>query len=495
MIESRAEPSETAQRWLLAGSVAIGLFAAALDTMVNVALPTLAGSFDTTLASLQWIIIAFVATSTALSIGVGAAADRFGLERFFSGGLLLYAATMLLVAVAPNLEVLIALRVLQGVAAAAMMAVGPALLAQAFPLGQRGRALGIVAGTQGAGLVFSGFAGGLLIDALGWQAIFLGRLPFFAVALPLAWLARRGREPQANATADSGGLPFDVSGAVTLFLAVGTLLVGLNLLGASAGQLPALALIFVASAFGISFLVVERRARWPILAPALFRRRPFTVAILASFLNSLGVFTVWFIFPFFVADVMGRDARVLGLLLGTQGLAMALAAPVGGWLADHVRPQYVMTAAGLCVAAGLGWISRLDASASVTVGALPLLLTGAGQGALGPAARTLVFDSVPRDRFGSASGVLNLGRSMGLVISVAVFSAIFSVRQDAHLSALLGQGLSEGAAQVPAHVQAFRETFLLAALVALAGAASSLLARKRQASVVDWPAPTSIEAD
>ncbi|MDA0302114.1 MAG: MFS transporter, partial [Chloroflexi bacterium] len=135
-------------RWLIVASVSVGLFAAALDTTVNVALPAMSQSLGVSLPALQWIIIAFVATNTALSVGAGSAADRFGAERFFLGGLLLYALAMLLIALAPNLQVLVALRVLQGVAAAAVLTVGPVLVAAVFPAGERGRVLGATASAQ-----------------------------------------------------------------------------------------------------------------------------------------------------------------------------------------------------------------------------------------------------------------------------------------------------------------------------------------------------------
>ena len=466
------------ERWLIAASVSVGLFAAALDTTVNVALPALADSFDVDFPALQWIIIAFVATNTALSVGAGSAADRFGLERFFRWGLVLYAAAMPLIAFAPNLPVLVALRVLQGVAASAVLTVGPVLVASAFPAGIRGRVLGITAGTQAAGMVASGFGGGLLIQTFGWQAIFLGRLPFLFVAFLRALVAVRGHGLSTRVSADALDRRFDLAGAVVLVVALGSLLLGLNLVGRAGGPLPALTLV-LATVAAVAFVLVERRAAWPILDLALFRQRPFSVALAALLLNSLGVFTIWFIFPFFVANVLGYGARALGVLFGIQGLAMAVSSPLGGWLADRVHPPHVMVAAGIAVAAGLVSIARLDADSSILAAALPLVLTGAGQGALGPAAWTLVLNRVPPERLGTASGALNLGRSMGVVLSVALFSAIFATREDAHLAALVGDGLNEVAARLPAHIEAFRETFRLAALVALAGAACSLLAWRR----------------
>jgi EmrB/QacA subfamily drug resistance transporter len=450
-------------RRLIVASVSLGLFAAALDTTVNVALPAMSQSLGASLPSLQWIIIAFVATNTALSVGAGSAADRFGAERFFLGGLVLYALAMLLIALAPNLQVLVALRVLQGVAAAAVLTVGPVLVAAVFPPGVRGRVLGATASAQAVGMVASGFAGGLLVQAFGWPSIFLARLPFLLVAFALALLVLRGRRIAAGVPGAASERRFDLAGALVLVVTLGALLLGLNLLAGTGGALP-VGLLLLAAASASAFVWVERRASWPILDLALFGRRPFAVAVGAQFLVTLGAFTIFFIFPFFVADVLGHGARSLGVLFGVQGLAMAISSPLAGRLCDRVQPARVMTAAGASIAGALVWIAGLPADSGLAAAALPLVLAGAGQGAMATAAWTLVFNSVPGERSGTGSGALNLGRSMGVVLSVALFSAIFAARQEVHLAAL----------PLEAPVEAFRETFRLAALVVVAGVACTV---------------------
>ena len=232
---------------------------------------------------------------------------------------------------------------------------------------------------------------------------------------------------------------------------------------------------------------MELRAPWPVLDLSLFRRRRFTAAFLTLLLNSLGAFVIFFVFPFFVADVLGRGAATLGFLLGTQGLCAAISAPLGGRLADRVPPQRIVTAASASVVAALLWLSTLDVSSTLLQATLPLALAGAAQGTLRAAARTLVFNSVPQDRFGTASGALNLGGSMGLVLSVAAFTAFFATRLDHHTTRLLAQGLTGAATDIPAHVEAFRETFRLGSLVALTAVVASTLAWRSPQSAAHSP--------
>ena len=463
------------RRWLIAGCVSLGLFASALDTTVNVALPTIAAAFDTDLASLQWIIIAFVTTGTALGVSMGSAGDRFGLARLFRWGLLVYAVAMLLLGLAPNLVVLVGLRVVQGFASAAVLSVGPAIVASAFSAGERGRALGLIGGTQAFGGVVSGFAGGLLVASFGWPVIFFARIPFLVAALLLAFVVLDDNQPRAiRARIESR---FDLRGALALAVAIGSLLVGLNLLRASGvGLAPALLLLAVTLVAGAAFVHVELRAPWPVLDLALFRRRPFAVAFVTMLLNSLGSFVIFFIFPFFVAEVLGRGAATLGFMLGVQGVCGAVAAPVAGRVADRVPPQRVVTVASIAMAVAVIWMSTLDAASTLVAATVPLALAGVGQGALRAAARTMVFNSVPQTRFGTASGALNLGASMGLVLSVAAFTALFATRSDSHTARLLAEGLSEVAAETPAHVAAFRDTFRVGGLVVVLSVAASLIA-------------------
>ncbi len=471
-----AGPSDDARgawrRRLLSIGVAAGLFGASLDSTVNVALPSLAAAFRSDQAGLQWIIIAFVTTNMALSIGAGSAGDRFGQERLFRWGLVLYAAAMLLIALAPDLRALVAFRVVQGVAAAVVLAAGPALAASTFPAAVRGRVLGVTAGMQAAGSVASGFGGGLLIDLLGWQAIFVGRVPFLLGAALLVWMIPRTRS--AAATADAT-IRFDVTGALTLALALASLVIGVNLAARDATSFLAPALMALAIVMAIVFVRWERRAAAPMLDVTVLRRRPVRVALGTVFLSSLGMFTIWFIFPFFVSDVLGRGPRTLGALFGIQGTAMAAAGPLGGWLTDRLPPARVLTLAGLAVVTGLALIARLGPDSGLWAATIPLILAGAGQGALVPASWTLALGAFPAGRSGTAFGALNLGRSLGVVLSVALFSAILALREAAHRAAVGDEAV--------AHLAAFRETFALAALVAAAGVGCSLLAWRSEEQV------------
>lgn len=480
MSESVSNPPASRKlQWLISVCVGLGLFVGALDTTVNVALPTIAREFGIDVGAIQWIIIAFVTTSTGLSVSMGSAGDRFGLWRLFGLGLLVQALSMVLIGFAPNFETLIAFRVLQGIGAAAIMSVGPALIGLSFTRGERGRALGVATAAQAIGGVLAGFGGGMLVDIFGWSAIFFGRLPFIALALLL--MASLLRDRSFNQSRESKSVlfrrSFDLWGATAMFIAVACLLIGLNLARSiGLNSLVVGSLLLGAIVSTVVFIRIERSVEWPVLDLTLFRIRGFTSVLLTFALSWLGAFTIWFIFPFYIADVLERGASSLGFLLGTLGLCTAIFASVGGWMADRVRPDWLVTVAAVVVSVALLWVSKLGADASIIDVLIPLALAGSGQGALQAAGRTRVFNSVPQSQFGAASGALNLGRSMGIVMSVAVFSSLFLAREDTYSIQLISAGMNMANAEVPAFVEAFQYTFKLASLVALLGGVTSLFA-------------------
>jgi EmrB/QacA subfamily drug resistance transporter len=471
------------RKWLVAGAVGVGLFAGALDNTVNVALPTITQSFNSDLASVSWIIVVFMTTSTSLSVGMGSAGDLFGLKRVFIFGLATYAIAMILMGFAPNLPVLVGLRVLQGIGTSAAGVTGPALVGLAFAAGQRGRGLGVVTSSQAVGGIAAGVVGGILVDAFGWPAIFWARVPVILAALVLAFVVLQGAPARAAAAVTRSTLRrerFDKVGATSLLLTVASLLIGLNLIrsqGWSSGLV--IGLFIVATVASVVFVVTERRVTRPVIDLRLFRRLGFTSAFLTLLFSTLGTFLIWFIFPFYVADVLGESAKVLGLLLGLMAVCIALAAPVGGWLSDRVYPHKMVTVATVVLVLAMLWISRMGDRSSVVAIAIPLSLIGVGLGILRTSARTLVLSSVPEDRFGTALGALALGGSVGGVTSVALFSMLFSVRIDAHTLRLSSEGMTAAGLELQAFVAAFQDVFLVGAIMICLALVASLMAWRR----------------
>ena len=442
-------------RWLSLIAASFGMFLGSLDIAVNVALPDITSSFGTDLQTVQWMILFYVGSTTGLQLGLGSAADIYGLKRFYVIGLTIYTLAVLLIGVAPLLSIVFGLRVLQAVGNGLILASVPALVTRIFPPGERGRGLGLMSGIAILGLITGALGGGVLVDTLGWRAIFLARVPLGALAIVLALMAlREQRESESPRS-------FDLRGALTLFVGLAALILFLTLGGRVGWAAPqVLALAALSAGFLIGFVFLEKTADHPILDLAVLRKRVLAPVMVASHLMFMATFVNWFILPFYLSDTLGVNAKVLGFLLMLMTALGAVSAPIGGWLSDRMPPAYLTTLALTIAAAALFWFSLLDARSSVADVATRMAVIGIGIGLFQAANATLIMGTVPGDRLGTGGAILSLSRSMGTVSSVAIMSALFASRLSAH-TATVAQGSAE-----QAFVSAFQDTYLIAGILA-----------------------------
>lgn len=453
-------------RVLVATAAGLGMFLAALDIAVNVALPAMTEDLDADLQSIQWVIVAFIATRAALVMGAGSFADRFGLRPVYILGAASYLVAMFCIAFSSSLESVVGFRVLQALGTGCLYAVSPAIAASVFPIHRRGLSMGFTAGSQALGMLAGTIGAGLLVRWLGWEWVFLGRVPFAVIAIVLGvWFLERRRAGSDSGTAH--GPTFDVAGASLLVGGLLSLIIGLRL-GRSAGWTsPAvLVLLPLAPLFLGAFWRVEQTARWPVLPGYLLRLRGFTVSCLSMFLAHFGVFVIWFIFPFYVADSLGRGALTLGLMLATMAFFNTGFSGVGGWLCDRAGTLPVGFAGLLVMASGMLSMSFLGTTSSLPEVAFRIGIIGAGLGLFQAAAYSLMMGSVPSERFATAGAALSLAQACGTVLAVAVMGGVFGWRSDHHLA-----GLATGAeAEGEAFIKAFKDVFLIGSAVGLLAA-------------------------
>ena len=441
------------------------MFLTSLDITVNVALPNITDSFGTDAVTIQWIIILYVGSSTAMHLGLGGAADAFGLKRMFVLGLIAYTVAVFAIGFAQSLGLLFGLRIFQAVGNGLLMVLAPAIVTLLFPSEFRGRALGIMAALGTLGMMVGSLGGGALVDAFGWRAIFLGRVPLCLAAI--AFSAALLRLPGDSGRRDDQGAwrGFDVWGSAALFTAVGALILMLSLGGRNGWTAVYVPLLGVVAVVGIvAFVVVERRAERPVLQLSVLRNRVLAPALVVSMLAMVSTFVNWFLLPFFVVESLGTSASVWGLLLMLMTVATTLSAPLGGWLSDRWRPAYTITGGLAAAAAAMVTLAVMDAGSSVVQVALGLVGVGVGTGLFQSANANLIMGSMPPDRLGMGGGIMGLSRGLGTVSSVAIMGAIFSARV----------GVREVAfPEEQAFILAFQDTYRVAVVLGLAAIAVS----------------------
>jgi EmrB/QacA subfamily drug resistance transporter len=379
--------------------------------------------------TIEWVIIGYLVVAAALLLSTGRLSDMVGRTPIWMTGLGLFTLASVLCGAAPSLELLIVARLLQGAGAALLLATGTAMLTDAVPPDQRGRALGLGAVAIALGTSVGPTLGGLITEHLSWRWIFFVNVPVGLVAFIAArrFLPRGAGRRQGR---------FDPVGALLLGVGVAALTLGLSFGGewgwASSRLLGTLAIGVVAVA---GALLAEGRVADPIIRLELFRNRVFSSAIASMTLSMLALFSVGFLLPFYFEELRGFSTAHSGWLLTPLPLMLAIVAPIAGAASDR-RGSRLIAPLGLAVnAVALFLLSRLDASSSTWDIVWRLGLAGVGQGLFQAPNTRALMEAAPATDQGAASGLLATSRIAGQALSVAVAGAVF-----------LGLGGSAGAA-------------------------------------------------
>jgi len=469
VLSSTDQPSSTQpsqwQNVLVALAAALGMFLAALDISVNVALPSIRTAFATDLQTVQWVIVVFIATRAGLVMGAGSFADRFGLKPVYIFGTVTYLVAMVVISLSPTLPMVVGFRVLQALGTGCLFAVSPAMVAQIFPRHRQGLGMGFTTASQALGMLAGTLGAGLLVQQLGWQAAFAGRIPFLLVAIALGTIVLR-RSPVLVAHP-----AFDLKGAAALMTALMCLVIGLRL-GASSGWTapPVLVLLPLAPVFLLLFWWLEGQAAWPIVPKTLLSIGGFRVSTFGIFIAYFGVFVIWFIFPFYISDGLARGPLTLGVMLALMASLNVVCSLAGGWVSDKITPSTVGICGLVVLALGLLSMGGLDTDSSLLQVGIRIAIVGAGLGLFQSASYALMMRSVPMERYGTAAAALSLAQAFGMVLAVSTVGTLFAWSQGHHLSTLMAQGVGVAELEGRVFVLAFQDVFRLGAGIVALGA-------------------------
>jgi len=473
--------ADYSRKWWVLLSVAMGIFLSTIDgSIVNVALPTLEEKLDARFSTVQWVVVAYLLVVTSLILGVARLGDMIGKKRIYRTGMVVFTAASLLCGLAPSVGFLIAFRVVQGIGAVMMQALGMAIVTEAFPRTERGRALGIMGTVVSLGISIGPTVGGLLIGTVGWRAIFLVNLPVGIVGFALVQRHVPDWRPP-------GGQRFDALGAVLMLFALLMLALGLTFGPEQGwGSAPILALLISAALGFAVFVAVEKRLAQPMVDLSLFRDPLFSISLLTGFLVFM-VIAGMFVLPFYLERVKGYDPRQVGLFLTVVPAALGLTAPIAGSLSDRYGSRGI-SLIGLVIVAGacLG-VATLDENTSTTGYILRLLPLGLGSGMFQSPNNSAIMGAAPHERLGVASGLLSLSRVFGQVTGLPLIGAVFASRIYAVTT--LDRGMDASNAPPWAIVEGVQAAFLAGAALVAIGVVLAVLAfrldRRRRVAALD----------
>jgi EmrB/QacA subfamily drug resistance transporter len=425
---------------------------AALDaTVVNVALPHIGSDFDASVSALQWVLTGYLLALASLILLGGALGDRYGRRKVFVVGTLWFAAASLLCGAAPNIDVLIAARVLQGVGAALLTPGSLAILQASFRENDRAAAVGAWSGLGGVAGAIGPFVGGWLVDGPGWRWAFLINVPVAALVVVCA----RAAVPESRDPHAARGL--DLVGAALAVVSLGAATWSLTEAGPRGWTNPAVVGAGVVAAVGIGVFVRRmRHTHDPLVPPTLFRSREFTVTNLATVLlySALGV--TFFLVVYQLQVAAGWSALRAGTALMPATLLMLAFSSRSGALAQRIGPRLQLTVGPLLAAGGLLLLARVGSDASWTVHVLPgAIVFGLGLVTFVAPLTATVMGSVDPDHVSVASGVNNAIARTASLAALAVIPVVS------------GLTAATGAAEV---THAYRVSLVIAACLAVAAA-------------------------
>ena len=409
-------------RRLFAGLI-LSLILAAMDqSIVNTALPRMAGDLGG-LAHLSWVVTAFMLASTSATPIFGKLSDMYGRRAFLVGAIALFLGMSMLCGLAQSMPQLIAFRLGQGIGAGGIMTLTQTVIGDVVGPRERVRYQGLFSGAFAFASLAGPLLGGGLTTALSWRWVFYINLPVGVLALVLLWHALPPAPPRKSHR-------IDVAGAALLVISASALLSVFSLGGSLfAWTSPACYALSALAVFGlIAFLAVERRAAEPIISLSLFRIGPFAIGVLTMACMGFAMMSAMVFLPLYFQLVLGLNPAQAGAMMLPQIVAMVISSIFGGRLSVKSGRPKVFMATGIALeAAGLGslaLLSALEADAPAFWGSLAML--GCGMGIAMPNAMAIVQNSVPRDSIGTATASVTFLRSLGGALGVAVSGGVMA---------------------------------------------------------------------
>ncbi len=431
-------------KWKAFSVTSLGSLMAAVDsTVVLLALFPIASDLRTDFITVVWVVLAYLLVSTTFGITLGRLGDLFGRKQMYLAGFGIFTIGSLFSGLAPTGISLVGFRAIQGFGAALLMANSFAIISEAFPARERGRAFGGTAVVWGFGSILGIILGGVIIAFTTWRLIFLINLPIGLIGTLWGYWTLRSTEVRRT------GAPrpyFDLVGGLLFTAAITLLLVAVSwglLYGwsqaATLGMLVGAAILFPVFARWET-----RYALDPVIHAEFFRNRAFTYGVATAFLQMLALFSVNFLLLFYLEGIAGLSVLTASYLILPVAVGTAVVGPFGGILSDRIGPRIVATVGLLLQAGALLFLTRLTTSTPLLDLALVEAVYGVGGGLFWPANTASIMSETPPAKYGVGSGIMNTFRQTGMVMSFALSLTAITLAVPAGIAYALFVGTISG---------------------------------------------------
>ncbi len=482
---------------MVAYVVVLGAIMSILDvTVVNVAIPTLAREFETTLSTIQWVVTGYtLALATVIPL-TGWGADRFGTKRLYMLSLLLFTLGSVLSGLAWSAESLIGFRILQGLGGGMIMPAGMTILTRAAGTDRIGRVMAVIGIPMLLGPIFGPILGGWLVDSFSWRWIFFINVPIAVAALTMAQRVLPRDVAKHDETLDWVGL-------VLLSPGLAAVIYGLAESGSNGGFGGAQVLVPIFAGLLVLAVFVWHalRATNPLIDLRLFKNRVFTVSTITLVLVVISVFGGMLLLPLYLQGVRGESALDTGLLLAPQGFGAMLSMPIAGRLSDRTGVGRIVPVGLVIVAVSFLALTQLEADTSYWAFGAVLFIMGLGMGATMMPTFSGAMQTLRQAQVARASTTLNINQQVGASIGTAVLSVLLATAlqnklgTDAGIGALAAAPPGQRAEVANLMAEAFGSTYWWAlGLTVLAFVIATPLLPKEKPPPVEEPGAEGEEA-
>lgn len=404
-------------KWKALSVTSTGALMSAVDsTVVLLALFPMAADLHSDFVTMIWVIIAYLLVNTALVLSFGRLADMYGRKVMYNIGFVIFTIGSGLCGLAPSGLSLVGFRVVQGMGAALLTSNSFAILSEAFPREESGRAFGLMSIVWGIGSVLGIILGGVIITYTSWRWIFLINVPIGIFGTAWAYKVLRNVKPEGKRGS------FDLPAAVSFTAGLLSLLLGISWGLLYSWHDPAtIAMLALSPIIFILFVVWETRfSKDPILDFTFFRNRNFSFSVVAALLQFLAVFSVNFLLIFYLEGIDGLSALQASYLIIPFAVASAVVGPLGGLLSDRLGFRKVMLMGLALTAVALVLFSRLTINTTLFEIGIIETISGVGLAFFWPSNTSAIMSSTPPARYGVGSGIMNTFRNTGMILSFAL---------------------------------------------------------------------------
>lgn len=415
--EIETAESLSQKRNTLIAATAASFLTPFMASSVNLAIPSIGTEFGAGAYELGWVVTSYLLASAAFLLPFGKAADIVGRRKIFLTGIISFSITAFLCGFAPSIEVLIVLRILQGVSASMIFGMGVAILTSVFPAHERGRVLGINSASVYIGLSLGPVIGGGLNHYLGWQSIFFvnGVVGFVTV-----FFVRRLKGEWIGAPDEK----FDFMGSLMYTAGLVCLLYGISALSSSFWAVGVLALGVII--LGI-FVVFELRQEFPLFNFRLFLgNRTFTFSNIATLFNYSASFAVGYLLSIFLQTVKGIDSQTAGFVFLAHPVVMTILSPLAGRMSDAISPGKLASAGMAVIVVALLGFAQIGVGTGTWYLVVCLIVFGAGLAFFASPNTNAIMGSVDRGYYGVASSTLATMRLTGQSVSMAIVTMVMA---------------------------------------------------------------------